>query len=155
MWAIEVASKTRPISATKALVFSDISQVLNLGSHQWRCNSAVCRAMRRDITPSSLLRWLLGLSCGFSHSPGQISYSWKPSMPSLDGRVSPGDHCQNCLWLKLTTPTHVSTGEAWHLPVVLEEVIRGALEPKMVVVTCTHPQSSYTWCLLSGERSQG
>ena len=35
-------------------------------------------------------------------------------------------------------------GEAWHLPVVLEEVIRGALEPKMVVMTCTHPQSSYS-----------
>ena len=42
------AAKARPFSATGALVIcSDVPQVLNLGSRQWRCNSMVHAARRR------------------------------------------------------------------------------------------------------------
>ena len=35
------AAKARPVSAAGALVLLDVSQVLNLGRHQWRYNSMV------------------------------------------------------------------------------------------------------------------
>ena len=48
------AAKARPVPAARALVvLLDVLQVLNLGSHQQRCNSAVCAAMRRDFSSSS------------------------------------------------------------------------------------------------------
>ena len=63
---IPTAAKDRPISAAGALVLSDISQVLNLGSHQQRCNSMVHTVTRRDFSSSSLVTLPLGLSCSFS-----------------------------------------------------------------------------------------
>ena len=60
-------AKARPVSAAGVLaVLSDVPQVLNLGSHQWRCNSVVHAAVRRDFNSSSLATWLLSLSCFFS-----------------------------------------------------------------------------------------
>ena len=50
------AAKARPVSAAGTLVvYSDVPQALNLGSHQWRCNSEVCITMKRDSSSSSLV----------------------------------------------------------------------------------------------------
>ena len=61
------AAKARPVPAAGTLVvLSDILQALNLGSCQWRCNSAVCTAVKRDFSSSSLVTQPLGLGCSFS-----------------------------------------------------------------------------------------
>ena len=86
-------AKARPVSAAGALVdISDISQVLNLGSCQWRCNSAFHAAMRRDFSSSSLVTQLLELSCGFSHSSGGDFLVEELSVQSWDSRVGSGTH---------------------------------------------------------------
>ena len=43
------AAKARPVPATGALVLLDVSQALNLGSCQWRCNSVV-HTVRGEIS---------------------------------------------------------------------------------------------------------
>ena len=59
-------AKTSPVSAAVALVVhSDVRHVLSLRSHQWRCPSMFCAAMRRDSYSSSLVTWPLGLSYFF------------------------------------------------------------------------------------------
>ena len=61
------ATEARPIPAAGALVvLSNVSQALNLGSCQQRCNSVVHAALKRDFSSSSLVTWPLGLRCGFS-----------------------------------------------------------------------------------------
>lgn len=63
-------TKARPRSAARTLVLLDVSQVLNLGSHQWRCNFTVHAPMRRDFCSSSLVIHPWWFSYGFSPSPG-------------------------------------------------------------------------------------
>ena len=61
------AAKASPVTAARAVVvLPDVSQALNLGSCQWRCNSAVHAAARRDFSSPSIVTQPLGLSCGFS-----------------------------------------------------------------------------------------
>ena len=76
----------RPFWAVSAVaVLSDVSQLLNLGSHQHRCNSAVCEDPRRDFISSYSLKQLLRLTFGFSPSSEQISSrtaEWIPSLTS-------------------------------------------------------------------------
>ena len=65
------AAEARAIPAAGALIIlSDILQALNLGCHQWRCNSIVCAAVRREFGSSFLVTQPLGLSFGFSSSSG-------------------------------------------------------------------------------------
>ena len=59
------AAKARPIPVAGALVLLDVSQVLNLGSHQRRSNSVVHAATRRDFSFPFLVTWPRGLSCSF------------------------------------------------------------------------------------------
>ena len=60
------AAKTRPVSATGALVHLDVPQLLSLQCRQRGCKSVVPAASRRDFSSSSLVALPLGLSCGFS-----------------------------------------------------------------------------------------
>ena len=61
-------AKSRPVPAARApVVFLDVSQVLNLGTHQQWCNSTVCTAVKRDFSFSSLGIQSLG-SAEFSDS---------------------------------------------------------------------------------------
>ena len=58
------AAKARPVSAAGAfIVHSDILQVLSVQSQLLGCKSIVCVAVRKDFISSSLVAWLLGLSC--------------------------------------------------------------------------------------------
>ena len=67
------AARVRTFPAAGALVLSDVSQALNLGSLQQRCSSTVDTAVRRDFS-SFTVTWPLGLSCGFSPTS-----RWGPS----------------------------------------------------------------------------
>lgn len=58
------AAKARPVSAAGAFtVHSDILQVLSVQSQLMGCKSILCVAVRKDFISSSLVAWLLGLSC--------------------------------------------------------------------------------------------
>ena len=61
------AAKARRIPAAGVLlVLLDVSEMLNLGRCQQRCNSMVHATAWRDFSCSSLVTWPPGLSCDFS-----------------------------------------------------------------------------------------
>ena len=74
-------------AAGEAVVLSDILLVLNLRSHQWRCNSAVCASARRDFSFSSLVTRPLWLTWGFSPSSEHNSYWGELSLSSQNTRA--------------------------------------------------------------------
>lgn len=75
-------------------------------------------------------------------------------MSSLDGRVSPGDPLSESLVTKVDHPP-MSARVRCGICLCSEEVVRAALEPKIVAVTCTHFQSSYTLGSVACEHSTG
>ena len=108
------AAKVKSIPATGVLaVLSDIFEVLNLGSHQRRCDFAVPAAAKRDFSSFSLATGPLVLSCGFSPTSACVPPTRACSRGCQSTGARQAGRSQGGNWGKWTAQVGGCWGKYW------------------------------------------